>query len=68
MRAREFIREDASAGTSCAGSMAVVVQPMGTISRSSASLQNGKNTINLTPDSNSNKKEFKKKFKFQNSL
>jgi hypothetical protein len=68
MRAHEFIKEDASASSSCAGSMAVVVQPMGTISRSSASLQNGKNTINLTPDSNSNKKEFKKKFKFQNSL
>jgi hypothetical protein len=66
MRAHEFIKEDASAGSSCAGSMAVVTQPMGMISRSNASLQNGKNTTNLTPDSN--KKEYKKKFKFQNSL
>jgi hypothetical protein len=31
MRAREFIQEDASSGASCAGNMAVFVQPMGEI-------------------------------------
>jgi len=29
MRASEFIREDASAGASCAGNVAVFAQPMG---------------------------------------
>jgi hypothetical protein len=31
MRASEFIREDASAGASCAGNVAVFAQPMGEI-------------------------------------
>ena len=31
MRAREFMREDASAGTTVAGSMAPVAQPLGTM-------------------------------------
>ena len=31
MRASEFIREDASAGASCAGSVAVMAQPMGEV-------------------------------------
>jgi hypothetical protein len=31
MRAIEFIREDASAGASCAGNVAVFAQPMGEV-------------------------------------
>jgi hypothetical protein len=31
MRAQEFIREEASAGASCAGNMAVFAQPMGEV-------------------------------------
>jgi hypothetical protein len=31
MRASEFIREDASAGASCAGNVAVFAQPMGEV-------------------------------------
>lgn len=31
MRAREFMREDASAGASVAGSMAPVIQPLGSM-------------------------------------
>jgi len=33
MRAREFLPENASAGATAAGSVAVVAQPLGTISR-----------------------------------
>lgn len=31
MRAKEFIRETASAGASCAGSVATVAQPLGSV-------------------------------------
>jgi|LakMenEpi03Aug12_release.lakeMendotaPanAssembly.Ray.scaffolds.fasta_scaffold1865400_2 hypothetical protein len=31
MRAKEFIREEASAGASCAGNVAVFAQPMGEV-------------------------------------
>jgi hypothetical protein len=63
MRAHEFIKEDASAGTSCAGSMAVVVQPMGTISRSTASLQNGKYFNDPVKDSQLRKHRARRQFK-----
>ena len=63
MRAHEFIKEDASAGTSCAGSMAVVVQPMGTISRSTASLQNGKYFNDPVKDSQLRKHCARRQFK-----
>jgi hypothetical protein len=63
MRAHEFIKEDASASSSCAGSMAVAVQPMGTISRSSASLQNGKYFNDPVKDSQLRKYRASRQFK-----
>ena len=55
MRAQEFIKEEASAGASCSGSMAVVEQPLGNvISRK----QNTKLTkyANSAPVANTRKK------------
>jgi len=63
MRAHEFIKEDASAGSSCAGSMAVAIQPMGMISRSNASLQNGKYFNDPVKDSELRKYRASRQFK-----
>lgn len=63
MRAHEFIKEDASAGSSCAGSVATVAQPMGMISRSNASLQNGKYFNDPAKDSELRKYRVSRKFK-----
>ena len=63
MRAREFIREDASAGASCAGNVAVAVQPMGMVSRSNASLQNGKYFNDPVKDSELRKYRASRQFK-----
>jgi hypothetical protein len=61
MRAHEFIKEDASAGSSCAGSVAVVTQPMGMISRSGTSMLTGKYATDLTPNTPDWMKKFKMK-------
>lgn len=63
MRAREFIREDASTGASCSGNVATVSVPMGTISRSSASLQNGKYFNDPVKDSELRKYRARRQFK-----
>ena len=67
MRAHE-IMEDASGGSSGAGSVAVVVQPMGMQTRSGGSMLSGKYTTDPTPNT---PKEYKRnklsQSKFQNS-
>ena len=67
MRAHE-IMEDASGGSTGAGSMAVMVQPMGTQTRQGGSMLSGKYTTDLTPNT---PKEYKRnkqsRAKFQNS-
>ena len=63
MRAREFVKEDASAASSCAGNMATVSQPMGMISRSSGSLQNGKYFNDPVKDSQLRKYRASRQFK-----
>jgi hypothetical protein len=57
MRAHE-IMETASAGATSAGSVAVVAQPMGMISRNGGSLLSGKYTTDPTPNT---PKEYKRK-------
>jgi hypothetical protein len=61
MRAHEFIKEDASAGSSSAGSVASVAQPLGLISRSGVSMMTGKYTKDFTPNTPDWMKKFKKK-------
>ena len=56
MRAHE-IMENASAGASSAGSIAVVVQPMGMVSRTGGSMLTGKYTDDPTPNT---PKEYKR--------
>ena len=56
MRAHE-IMETASAGASSAGSIAVVVQPMGMVSRTGGSMLTGKYTDDPTPNT---PKEYKR--------
>ena len=56
MRAYE-IMEDASAGSSSAGSMAVIEQPMGIMSRNGGSLLGGKYTTDASPNT---PKEYKR--------
>ena len=67
MRAHE-IMEDASAGSSSTGSMAVLVQPMGMQTRQGGSMLSGKYTTDPTPNT---PKEYKRNKqsqpKFQNS-
>jgi hypothetical protein len=62
------IMEDASAGSSGTGSMAVLVQPMGMQTRQGGSMLSGKYTTDLTPNT---PKEYKRnkqsQAKFQNS-
>ena len=56
MKAHE-IMEDASGGSSGAGSVAVVVQPMGMQTRSGGSMLSGKYTTDPTPNT---PKEYKR--------
>jgi hypothetical protein len=67
MRAHE-IMEEASAGSSSTGSMAVLVQPMGMQTRQGGSMLSGKYTTDPTPNT---PKEYKRNKqsqpKFQNS-
>jgi hypothetical protein len=62
MKAREIMETasgGASAGASTAGSMAVAVKPMGTISRNSGSLLTGKYVTDSDPTPNT-PKEYKR--------
>jgi hypothetical protein len=49
MRWREIV-ESASVGSTCAGNMAVVAQPMSMISRNGENLMSGKYTTDPTPN------------------
>lgn len=53
------IMENASAGASCAGGVAPVSMPMGTVSRSGGSLLTGKYTTSSDPTPNT-PKEYKR--------
>ena len=70
MRWRE-IRENASAGASCAGGMAPTEMPMGMLSRSGGSLLSGKYTTDSDPTPNT-PKEYKRnnnaRGQFKNSI
>jgi len=57
MRASEFILENASAGATSSGSVAVVAMPMGMQRRSGDSLLGGKYTTDPTPNT---PKEYKR--------
>lgn len=69
MRWREIV-ESASAGATCAGSMAVAEQPMGMISRTGANLMSGKYTTDPTPNTPKEIKRFKQNAlgQFKNSI
>lgn len=56
MRMREIM--ESSAGTTTAGAMAPVVQPMGIVSRNGGNLLSGKYTTDPTPNT---PKEYKRK-------
>jgi hypothetical protein len=70
MRASEIV-ENASAGASCAGGVAPVAMPMGTLSRSGGSLLTGKYTTASDPTPNT-PKEYKRnkhaRGQFKNSI
>jgi len=70
MRAKE-IMETASAGASCAGSVAPVSMPMGMVSRNGGSLLSGKYVTDSDPTPNT-PKEYKRKNnvsgRFKNSI
>ena len=61
MRAAEFIKEEASGGSTCAGSVATVPAPMGMIARTGGSFFSGKYTTDATPNTPSYMKKGKKR-------
>ena len=62
MRASEFIKEDASGGSTSAGSIAPVATPLGgTISRTGGSFFSGKYTTDPTPNTPVGYKKYKRK-------
>ena len=62
MRASEFVKEDASGGSTSAGSIAPVATPLGgTISRNPNSFFSGKYTTDPTPNTPSYMKKGKKR-------
>jgi hypothetical protein len=69
MRWREII-ESASAGATGSGSVAVVSQPMGMISRNGANMLSGKYTTDPTPNTPREIKRFKQNARgqFKNSI
>ena len=69
MRLYELV-ETASAGASSAGSVAVVSQPLGTVSRNGGSLLSGKYSTDATPNTPPEIKRFKKNARgqFKNSI
>jgi hypothetical protein len=67
MRWREIVE---STGGTCAGSVAVVSQPMGIVSRNGANLMAGKYTTDPTPNTPKEIKRFKQNARgqFKNSI
>ena len=62
MRASEFIKEDASGGSTSAGSIAPAATPLGgTISRTGGSFFSGKYTTDPTPNTPVGYKKYKRK-------
>ena len=61
MRAAEFIKEEASGGSTCAGSVATVPAPMGMIARTGGSFFSGKYTTDATPNTPVGYKKYKRK-------
>lgn len=62
MRAAEFVTEDASGGSTSAGSIAPVAAPMGMIARTGGSFFSGKYTTdNATPNTPAEYKKYKRK-------
>jgi len=55
------IMEDASSGSTGSGSVAVMVQPLGTQTRQGGSMLSGKYTANPSPNTPEWMKQFKKK-------
>jgi hypothetical protein len=69
MRWREIV-ESASTGATSSGSVAVVQQPMGMVSRNGANLMSGKYTTDPTPNTPKELKRFKNNARgqFKNSI
>ena len=61
MRASEFVKEDASGGSTSAGSIAPVATPMGMIARTGGSFFSGKYTTDPTPNTPVGYKKYKRK-------
>jgi hypothetical protein len=61
MRAAEFVKEDASGGSTSAGSIAPVAAPLGMIARTGGSFFSGKYTTDPTPNTPSYMKKGKKR-------
>lgn len=62
MRAAEFVKEDASGGSTSAGSIAPVATPLGMIARTGGSFFSGKYTTdNATPNTPAEYKKYKRK-------
>ena len=61
MRAAEFIKEEASGGSTSAGAIAPVAAPMGMIARTGGSFFSGKYTTDATPNTPSYMKKGKKR-------
>lgn len=61
MRAAEFINENASGGSTSAGSVATVATPMGMIARTGGSFFSGKYTTDPTPNTPNYMKKGKKR-------
>lgn len=61
MRAAEFIKEEASGGSTCSGLVATVATPMGMIARTGGSFFSGKYTTDPTPNTPNYMKKGKKR-------
>jgi hypothetical protein len=61
MRAAEFIKEEASGGSTCSGVVATMAAPMGMIARNGGSFFSGKYTTDPTPNTPSYMKKGKKR-------
>ena len=62
MRAAEFVKEDASGGSTSAGSIATVATPLGgPIARTGGSFFSGKYTTDPTPNTPVGYKKYKRK-------
>ena len=61
MRAAEFIKEEASGGSTCSGVVATMAAPMGMIARTGGSFFSGKYTTDPTPNTPVGYKKYKRK-------